>query len=99
MRRLHCCGVPRAGAEAFLRQQHAILHRPDSRALPPAIHVPTPVAVGSHDAVTPPALAEEMAERIPGAVLRVIPEAGHLPPLEVPQTVNELLRLWLEDGL
>ena len=88
----------RVGRDAFLRQQHAILHRPDSRPDLPHIGVPTLVVVGSHDSVTPPDLAEEMAEHIPGAVLRVIPGAGHLPPMETPQTTNELMRQWLDDA-
>jgi pimeloyl-ACP methyl ester carboxylesterase len=89
----------RVGPDAFLRQQRAILGRPDSRPDLGAIAVPTLVAVGSDDVLTPPDLAEEMAERIPGAVLRVIPEAAHLPPLETPATVNELLKSWLDDAL
>ena len=89
----------RVGRAAFLRQQHAILHRPDSRPWLARIDVPTLVAVGSHDTLTPPAIAEELAESIPGAVLRVIPGCGHLPPLEAPATVNELLRSWLDDAL
>jgi pimeloyl-ACP methyl ester carboxylesterase len=89
----------RVGGAAFLRQQRAILHRPDSRPDLAGIGVPTLVAVGSGDALTPPELAEEMAERIPGAVLRIIPDAGHLPPLETPPAVNELLRAWLDDAL
>jgi pimeloyl-ACP methyl ester carboxylesterase len=89
----------RVGQAAFLRQQRAILHRPDSRPDLARIGVPTLVAVGSGDALTPPELAEEMAERIPGAVLRIIPGAGHLPPLETPLAVNELLRGWLDDAL
>ena len=72
----------RVGRDAFLRQQRAILHRPDSRPFLRDIGVPTLVAVGSHDRLTPPDHAEEIAEAIPGAVLRVIPDAGHLPPLE-----------------
>jgi pimeloyl-ACP methyl ester carboxylesterase len=89
----------RVGRSAFLRQQRAILHRPDSRPDLAGIGVPTLVAVGSGDALTPPELAEEMAERIPGAVLRIIPDAGHLPPLETPPAVNELLKAWLDDAL
>ncbi len=89
----------RVGRSAFLRQQRAILNRPDSRPDLAGIGVPTLVAVGSGDPLTPPELAEEMAERIPGAVLRVIPDAGHLPPLETPAAVNELLRAWLDDAL
>ena len=52
---------------------------------------------GTHNGV--PLAPEEMAERIPGAVLRIIPDAGHLPPLETPLAVNELLRGWLDDAL
>jgi pimeloyl-ACP methyl ester carboxylesterase len=89
----------RVGRDAFLRQERAILHRPDARPLLGGIGVPTLVAVGSHDALTPLPLAEEMAESIPGAVLRVIPDAGHLPPLETPDAVNELLRAWLDNAL
>jgi pimeloyl-ACP methyl ester carboxylesterase len=89
----------RVGRDAFLRQERAILHRPDFRPLLKGIGAPTLVAVGSHDALTPPGLAEEMADGIPGAMLRVIPEAGHLPPMEAPEAVNELLKAWLDDAL
>ena len=89
----------RVGRDAFLRQQRAILNRPDSRPDLPRIGVPTLVAVGSHDMLTPPEVAEETAERIPGAVLRVIPGAGHLSPLEAPASVTELLRQWLDDTI
>jgi pimeloyl-ACP methyl ester carboxylesterase len=89
----------RVGREAFLRQQCAIMRRPDSRPSLRDIDVPVLVAVGSHDRLTPPDRAEEIAEAIPGAVLRVIPDAGHLPPLETPQTVSELLRAWLDSAL
>lgn len=88
----------RVGQAAFLRQQRAILHRPDSRPDLARIGLPTLVAVGGGDTLTPPDLAEEMAERIPGAALRIIPDAGHLPPLETPAAVNELLRAWLDDA-
>ena len=85
----------RVGREAFLRQQTAILHRPDSRPLLPLLRLPALVAVGAQDVLTPPALAEEMAAGIQGARLVVIPEAGHLPTMEQPAAVNALLRDWL----
>lgn len=85
----------RVGREAFLRQQEAILARPDSRPALGAITVPTVVAVGAGDQLTPPDLAEEMATLIPGSRLTVLDGAGHLPPLETPEAVNELLRGWL----
>lgn len=86
----------RVGREAFLRQQTAILGRPDCRDMLPGIAVPTLVGVGSHDNVTPRELAAEMAAAIPGASLRVIDGCGHLPPMERPDVVNEMLRSWLD---
>ncbi|GGC40749.1 hydrolase [Siccirubricoccus deserti] len=86
----------RVGRDAFLRQQAAILARPDSRPDLPGIRLPTLVAVGEADALTPPDLAEEIAAAIPDARLEVIPGCGHLPPLEAPAAVTALLRDWLE---
>jgi pimeloyl-ACP methyl ester carboxylesterase len=83
------------GRDAFLRQQQAILQRPDALALLPGIIVPTVVAVGAGDALTPPALAAEMAALIPNATLHIIANAGHLPPMEQPCAVNDILRGWL----
>ncbi len=85
----------RVGREAFLRQQQAILQRPDSRPMLPGIAVPALVAVGEHDILTPPELAEEMAGAIPGAELARIPGAAHLPTMEQPEVVNALFRRWL----
>jgi pimeloyl-ACP methyl ester carboxylesterase len=85
----------RVGREAFLRQQLAILQRPDSRPLLPAIACPTLVAVGEQDILTPPELAAEIAAGIPGARLHRIPGAGHLPSMEQPAATTALLRDWL----
>lgn len=85
----------RVGRPAFHRQQRAIMHRPDSRPDLPRIAVPSLVAVGEHDILTPPHLAEEMAAAIPGARLARIPGAAHLPSMETPDAVTALLRTWL----
>lgn len=85
----------RLGKAAYLRQQAAILARPDSRPDLPGIGVPTLVLAGEADALTPPALAAEIAAGIPGASLRLVPGAGHLPPLEQPAKITELLLDWL----
>lgn len=85
----------RVGRPAFHRQQRAIMHRVDSRPDLPFITVPTLVAVGAQDTLTPPHLAEEMAGLIPGARLAVIPGCGHLPPMEDPAAVTALLGEWL----
>jgi pimeloyl-ACP methyl ester carboxylesterase len=86
----------RVGRDAFLRQQQAILGRAESRPGLSAIAVPTLVAVGEADLLTPPELAEEMAAAIPGARLERLPGCGHLPPMEDPVATSRLLLEWLE---
>jgi pimeloyl-ACP methyl ester carboxylesterase len=71
--------------------------RPDSRADLAGIRCPTTVVVGDSDQLTPAELAEEMASNINGAKLLIIPDSGHLSPLEQPthvtQAIIELLRI------
>lgn len=83
------------GAEAFARQQNAIMHRPDARPGLPRVACPTLVVVGSDDTVTPLERAEEMAGLIPNARLEVVEKSGHLSPLEQPDAVSALMAAWL----
>ncbi|MDQ7028677.1 MAG: alpha/beta hydrolase [Ardenticatenia bacterium] len=55
--------------------------------------IPLPVLVltGTEDTLTPPRYAEYMAERLPHAQLRLIPDAGHFVMLEQPQAVSRAL--------
>lgn len=80
------------GADAFERQQQAILSRPDSRPLLSTIACPTLVLTGDNDQLIPPALSEEMAGTIPGARLVRVPRCGHLSSLEQPDEVSRALR-------
>src|SRR5690606_14381560 len=66
------------GAEAFVRQEKAIISRGDSRLLLTKIKCPTLVLVGEGDELTPPNLAQEIAGGIAGARLVVVPDCGHL---------------------
>lgn len=83
------------GAEAFIRQQTAIMNRPDSRPGLGEIDCQTHLVVGVDDEVTPLDCSEEMAEAIPGARLLVIPDCGHLSALEQPRIVTRALTAWL----
>jgi pimeloyl-ACP methyl ester carboxylesterase len=79
------------GAEAFIRQQRAIIGRADSRPLLGAIKCPMLMVVGEHDQLTPPAHAEEIAKGIPGARLVTLAGSGHMSPMEKPEEVTKLL--------
>ena len=79
------------GPEVFLRHQHAIRHRIDSRPDLARIKVPTLVLVGDADELTPPSHAEEIAAGIEGAQLVVVPDCGHLSTLERPEAVTAAL--------
>nr|MCV4207260.1 alpha/beta fold hydrolase [Roseomonas sp. SXEYE001] len=85
----------RVGRDAFLRQQEAILKRSDSRGDLGSIAVPTLVVAGEADVLTPPELAREIAEGIPGAALHLLPGCAHLPSMEEPEAVTALMRAWL----
>jgi pimeloyl-ACP methyl ester carboxylesterase len=83
------------GPEAFLRQQKAIMTRADMRPLLPTIRCPTLVLVGDGDALTPPALSQELAAAIAGSRLVVIPDCGHLSTMERPEAVTRALTEWM----
>lgn len=85
----------RVGGDAYRRQQLAILGRADSRPSLPAIRVPTLVAVGRQDTLTPPYESQVIQRAVPGARLHIFERCGHLPPLECPEEVTALLAQWL----
>ncbi len=85
----------RVGGDGFLRQQQAILDRPDSRPLLPEIRVPTLVAVGDSDRMTPPEEAQVLHAGITAARWHCFARCGHLPPLEKPAETSQVLREWL----
>lgn len=84
------------GPSGFVRQQRAIMTRPDSRPSLGAIRVPTLVLVGEEDLITPPSEAREIAAGIGAAAwLAVVPGSGHLSTLEAPDAVTRELQAWL----
>ncbi len=69
--------------------------RPDSVPLLSMIACPTLIIVGELDPATPPSDARLMSEQIPGAQLKIIPGAAHLPNLEQPEAFNDAVRSFL----
>ncbi len=63
----------------------------DLRAGNAAITAPTLVIVGEQDAATPPTLARELADSIPGARFAVLPDAAHIPCVERPAELAALI--------
>lgn len=79
MSRLHKESYIKA-IEASVGMDHADLYRD--------VRVPTLVVAGALDRLTTPEMASKIAERIDGARLEVIPDAGHLSNIEQPEIFN-----------
>lgn len=87
------------GPEVFVRQSRALQRRRDQQGTLRKGRQPTLVVCGELDPLTPVKRHAFMAELIPNAQLQVIPDCGHLPPLERPEAVTDLLRDWLAQPL
>jgi pimeloyl-ACP methyl ester carboxylesterase len=86
--------MARSHAEIFAAQIRALLGRPDASALLPGIRCPTLVLCGQEDSWAPAARHAEMAARIPGARLILVPECGHMSTMERPEAVTRALLDW-----
>ena len=53
--------------------------------------IPTHVLVGTRDVLTPPSHARRIAEHVQGSVLTIVPDAGHMLPLERDELVSGVL--------
>lgn len=80
--------------DGFIRQQTAIMTRPDSRPILTAIRCPTLILTCDSDALILPALSQEMADEIDGSWLVTIANCGHLPQLELPEQTAQALTEW-----
>jgi pimeloyl-ACP methyl ester carboxylesterase len=74
----------------------ALMTRCDQTSLLASIHCPTLIVVGDEDAITPPALSEEMQRAIAGSELVMITGAGHMSNMERPDEFNRALARFLE---
>lgn len=82
----------RVGLDAYVRQIEAVLHRDDQRPVLATINVPTLVITGANDAMIPVSCAQAINASIRNSLLKVVPNCGHLPPIENPEAVADLLR-------
>jgi pimeloyl-ACP methyl ester carboxylesterase len=79
----------------YAGQVSAMLHRPEAMSVLPTITVPTLLLSGSDDAWSPVSQQESIRRRIPHATLFEIHGAGHMAPIERPDSVALALREWL----
>ena len=82
-------------ARAVAGALRGLATRPDRSGDLPKIAMPTLVLVGEDDVITPPADAKAMAGALPNARLEVIPNAGHLAPVENPEATNRAILAFL----
>lgn len=84
-----------AGVDQLVRQNRAVIARPDQRPHLPSVKCPVLVMVGEADLLTPPERSREIAALVPRAELVVVPRCGHMLTMERPQVVNATLAEWL----
>ena len=73
---------------AFL---HALEVHDESAALPVLARIPTLIACGDRDMLTPVKNSEEMAAALPDSLLVIVPGAAHLVQMERPEVIDEAL--------
>lgn len=84
-----------AGAVQLIRQNRAVMQRPDARTHLPELRCPVLVMCGDTDRLTPPACSREIAALVPHADLVWVPQCGHMLTMEKPAFVNATLVDWL----
>ena len=87
--------VLQAGAGQLVRQNRAIMSRPDARAHLASVSCPVLVVCGDSDQLTPPECSREIAALVPAARLVMVPRCGHMLTMEQPEIVNTTLLHWL----
>ena len=81
-------GTPIATLVEFL---HALEVHDEHAALPTLAKVPTLIACGSRDLITPAEHSESMAADLPKSELVIVKGAGHLVQLEQPDIIDDAL--------
>lgn len=88
--------LERKTPEVYEMQMLALLGRPDARPVLPAIKCPTLLLTGREDSWSPPARHQEMAAAIPNSRVVIVPDSGHMAPMEQPAAVARAMREWLQ---
>lgn len=84
-----------AGAAQLVRQNRALMERPDARPHLSRLNCPVLVMCGEGDRLTPPECSRDIAALVPHAELVWVAQCGHMLTMEKPEAVNTALGDWL----
>jgi pimeloyl-ACP methyl ester carboxylesterase len=87
--------IARKTPEIYQAQMLALLGRPDAKPGLTEIACPTLLLTGLEDGWSPPARHREMAAAIPNSRVVLVPDSGHMAPMEQPAAVAAAMRAWL----
>lgn len=73
----------------------AMAGRTDTTSYLSKIKIPTLFLCGEDDRLTPPDVMELMAEQIPGSQFEIVPDAGHMSPIENAPFINNKIKKFL----
>jgi 3-oxoadipate enol-lactonase len=76
----------------------AMAGRTDTTSYLSKIKLPTLVICGSEDKLSPPSVMKEMSDQIPNSNFVIVEGAGHMTPIENPETVNKSIKDFLTNN-
>jgi pimeloyl-ACP methyl ester carboxylesterase len=85
--------------EIYAAQIHALIHRPEARAVLNAIRCPALVLCGREDSWAPIQRHLEMSAVIAGSTFAEIADCGHMCTMERPEAVTQAMRKWFTSVL
>ncbi|MBS0529010.1 MAG: alpha/beta hydrolase [Proteobacteria bacterium] len=83
----------RLGGDVFRRQSNLVRESDIGRLS--EIKCPTLVIAGENDRIRSLDEARELNDRIPNSTLRIVPQSGHMIPMEQPSELAEIVGSWL----
>lgn len=86
-------------AAGMAAAQRGMAQRVDARDIAEDLEFPVLVVAGRDDTLVPLAEAEAVRAAFPHADLRVLGASGHLPMVEEPEALSEVLEAFLSDGV
>ena len=87
------------GAEAYMAQGRALQRRRNQLPVLQKMRQPLMIVGGAEDGTYPVKRQDFLKEMVPDARLEIVAGAGHLPTLEQPRYMVDLLRAWLRQPM